>query len=1356
MSQQCPKTRATARNWELHACSPTGNRRSLGNRHLSLGTSRWKTKFLKARCLLGHFRPWFSRPVSVIEKGHRPVLFSTKNISEAAGSFGDKRGCLERKQEIADPESKCLRETSQTSPSQIQTDGNDAAATIAYLLSEVAFVFPIAPSTPMAEAVEAWAAAKKKNVFGSPVSVVQMESEAGAAGAMHGGVVAGAFATTFTASQGFLLMIPNMYKMAGELVPCVIHVAARTLARHAASMYGDHQDVMAARQTGWGMLSSHSVQEAHDLALVAHLASLRSSIPFVHFFDGFRTSHEINCISEVTADTVVAILSLPVYAEAVRRHRRRAVSPVHPNQRGTVQGTDIYFQCCEAANPFYAAAPGHVEAAMGDLAAATGRRYGLFDFCGDPGAKDVVVIMGSGSSAAEEAAEHLRREGRRAGVVKVRCYRPWSSEHFLAALPASVERICVLDRTKESGSSGEPLFLDVANTVREDDDATGRRRTVIGGRYGVGGKEFSPAMAVAAFDNLRSPSPRRSFTVGINDDVTGLSLPIGPDVTGVPEGTTQCIFWGLGSDGTIGANKDAVRMIGGNTGMHAQAYFSFDAKKSGSVTVSHLRFGPEPIRSSYLISKADYLAVHQDSYMNRFDVMKGLKQGGTLVLNTRHTSAGELESFLLPHVLRQIHDSGARLYTIDARSVSELVGLGKRINMVMQTVFFALSRVIPMEDAARLLKESAAKTYSSKGSEVVEQNCWVVDNALPHLRRVEVPARWGGFRREPPPLRVSHAVSAKETAGKWQYIERIVMPMLRQEGDALPVSVFPCDGAVPPGTAAVEKRGIAFQVPAWEPSRCTECNMCSFVCPHAAIRPFLVSSQEAATAPEGFATIPGKGKDIHEYRYRMQVSPADCTGCNLCVKTCPTQALTPTPLEQMLSQESGNWDFAMGLPDRSHVIDRRETVRGSQFAPPLLEFSGACDGCQETAYIKTLTQLFGDHLILANATGCSSVWGAYSPSNPYTTNTEGFGPAWANSLFEDNAQFGLGISAASQQRRGALHRRVTTLLASELFPFSQELKDVLSEWVSVWQNANKSMDVSKRLISVLEREMASPNNLNGPMLGETVSAVQEIYHERDQLPKPSLWIVGGDGWAYDIGFGGLDHVLASNDNVNILVLDTEMYSNTGGQRSKASPPASVEKLATGGKVTPKKDLAQMAMTYGNVYVAMVNLGADKNQLVKAICEAEAYNGVSLIIAYAPCMLYGLKGDMESVHEHCIAASESGYWPMFRYHPSDGGLHLDSKKYKGHLHDLLKSENRFMMLARSNHELAESLAHELDETIRHRLHNMKNHPLSKRSNLPPFPQRESFDQSEFAFHEESNGEENVDGGDMKSPKFQDGK
>eukprot|EP00191_Tetraselmis_sp_GSL018_P017843 CAMPEP_0177584818 /NCGR_PEP_ID=MMETSP0419_2-20121207/4125_1 /TAXON_ID=582737 /ORGANISM="Tetraselmis sp., Strain GSL018" /LENGTH=1297 /DNA_ID=CAMNT_0019074435 /DNA_START=268 /DNA_END=4162 /DNA_ORIENTATION=- len=1244
---------------------------------------------------------------------------------------------------------------------QIQTDGNDAAVRIAYQMSEVAFVYPITPSTPMAETAEAWAAAKKENIFGSHMTVVEMESETGAAGAMHGGLAAGSLATTFTASQGLLLMLPNMYKIAGELIPCVMHVTARALAKHALSIYGDHQDVMAARQTGWAMLCSHSVQEAHDLALISHLATLRSSIPFVHFFDGFRTSHEINSILEIPSDAIKHILDQRVYKEAIHRHRDRALNPMHPHQRGTAQGPDIYFQCCEAANPWYAAATSHIEAAMEDVAMITGRRYNLFDYFGDPEAEDVVVIMGSGSSAVEEAVQHLRSQGRAVGVVKVRCYRPWSNTHFMNALPASAKRICVLDRTKESGSPGEPLFMDISNAIRENEDVTGVRRMVIGGRYGLGSKEFSPAMAVAAFDNLISEAPKRSFTViliaslfaptvpsdpspqnnievGIKDDVTDLSLPLGPNVEFIPEGTTQCVFWGLGSDGTVGANKDAIKIIGGNTDLYAQAYFAYDAKKSGGITVSHLRFGPEPINSSYLVSEANYMAVHLDSYMNKYDVLKGLKQGGTLVLNSRHTSAAQLEAFLQPHVLRKIHDLNVQLYVIDARSVSELVGLGKRINMVMQTVFFALSKVIPMEKAVPLLKSAIEKTYGKKGPEVVEQNCWVVDNTLPSLKKIDVPASWGEFSLEFSPVKISHADSAKETMSKWRYIEEVVQPVLNQEGDNLPVSVFSPDGIVPPGTTLVEKRGIAAQVPAWEPSKCTECNMCSFVCPHAAIRPFLVSKDEAANAPQGFLTIPGKGKDIHDYNYRMQVSPADCTGCNLCVKSCPTDALTPTPLEEMLAQESNNWDWAINLPERGHIVDKRATVRGSQFVPPLIEFSGACEGCQETAYVKTLTQLFGDRLIMANATGCSSIWGGSAPSNPYTTNNEGFGPAWANSLFEDNAQFGLGISTASQQRRATLYSHVNSLLAMEPFPASMEMKEVLSEWTKVWQNANECMDVSKRVVALLEEELGVLDAENRAE-ERALSALWEIYEERDQLVKPSVWVVGGDGWAYDIGFGGLDHVLASNDNINIMVLDTEMYSNTGGQRSKASPPGSIEKLAAGGKVTPKKDLAQIAITYGNVYVASVNLGADKNQVVKAINEAEAHNGVSLIIAYAPCMLHGLKGNMSAAHDHCIAASESGYWPMFRYHPGEGDLHLDSKKYKGHLEDFLHSENRFMMLDRANHDLAEHLAHNLDETVRHRLYNMKKHSTSKRSNLPPFAPSQSFDQSEFADHDDDEDE-----------------
>eukprot|EP00192_Tetraselmis_astigmatica_P000701 CAMPEP_0117666264 /NCGR_PEP_ID=MMETSP0804-20121206/10277_1 /TAXON_ID=1074897 /ORGANISM="Tetraselmis astigmatica, Strain CCMP880" /LENGTH=1326 /DNA_ID=CAMNT_0005473785 /DNA_START=664 /DNA_END=4644 /DNA_ORIENTATION=+ len=1228
---------------------------------------------------------------------------------------------------------------------QAQVDGNEAAARVAYLMSEAAFVFPITPSTPMAEMAEAWAAAGKENIFGTGMTCIQMESETGAAGALHGGIAGGAMATTFTCSQGLLLMVPNMFKIAGELTPCVMHVTARALAKHALSIYGDHQDVMAVRQTGWAMISSHNVQEAHDLALAAHLATLRSSIPFVHFFDGFRTSHEINSITEIPEEGLKLLLQERVYKEAIHRHRDRALNPMHPHQRGTAQGPDIYFQCCEAENPWYNACTAHVEAALEDVARLTGRRYNLFDYVGAPDAEDVVVVMGSASQAVEEAVSYLRAQGRKVGVLKVRMYRPWSTAAFMSTLPTTCQRICVLDRTKESGAPGEPLYMDISNAVREDSEVSGLYRMVIGGRYGLGSKEFTPAQAVACFDNLVSASPKKGFTVGITDDVTNLSLTVGPEIDTVPPGTTQCVFWGIGSDGTVGANKDAIKVIGYNTDLYAQAYFNYDAKKSGGVTVSHLRFGPEPINSTYLVGKgqADYLAVHMDTYLNNYNVLQGLRKGGTLVLNSRHTTAEKLEKFLDPQVRRTIADKGCKLYVIDARSVSELVGLGKRINMVMQTVFFSLANVLPLEKAIPLLKDAITKTYSRKGPEVVEQNHWVVDNTVDNLKQIEVPASWASESLELPPVKIAHAFSAKDTMSKWRYIDEVVTPVLRQEGDFLPVSVFAPDGVVPPGTTVVEKRSIAAEVPAWRSDSCTECNICSFVCPHAAIRPFLLSDEEAASAPAGFTTIGGKGKEISSFQYRIQVSPADCTGCNLCTKACPTSALVPTPLEHMLSQETANWDFATKLPERGNELDKRATVRGSQFMTPLLEFSGACEGCQETAYVKLVTQMFGDHLIMANATGCSSIWGGSAPSNPYTTNSEGYGPAWANSLFEDNAQFGLGISAASKARRKAVHKHVSSLLAMEPFPASAELKEGLTRWTEVWQDANACIAVSKSVVDLLEAEVGALD-ASGVVPQAGVDALWEIYEEKDQLMKPTLWIVGGDGWAYDIGFGGLDHVMASGENINILVLDTEMYSNTGGQRSKSTPVGSVAKLAAGGKETPKKDLGAIAISYGSVYVASVNLGANPTQVAKAISEAEAYDGVSLIIGYAPCGLFGLEGGMSSAHEHCQAASESGYWPMYRYHPGeDGAMHVDTKHLKADINEVVKTENRFKQLARMNPELFHKLSHQLDDSVRHRLYNMKTNSANKRSNLPPFPFSESFDASEFA-HQEARDAKKAEG------------
>ncbi|KAG1661267.1 hypothetical protein FOA52_003725 [Chlamydomonas sp. UWO 241] len=1204
----------------------------------------------------------------------------------------------------------------------VPMDGNEGAARIAYALSNVSFIYPITPSTPMGELADQWAADGKKNAFGNIMSVTEMESETGAAGGIHGALSAGSLATTFTCSQGLLLMIPNMYKIAGELSPCVIHVTARAIAKHALSIFGDHQDVMAVRQTGWGMLCSHSVQEAHDLALAAHLATLRSSVPFVHFFDGFRTSHEINKVSVISDETVKAVIQQPFYQAAIAHHAHRGLNPTHPHQRGTAQGPDVYFQNMEAANPFYDATPGHVLDALAEVTAITGRPYGLFDYVGHPEADRVIVIMGSGSQIAEEGVHHLNAIGQKVGVVKVRLFRPWSAEHLLAAIPTTAHKLCVLDRTKESGAQGDPLFQDVIASIAEHEEmtgATGPRTVVIGGRYGMGSKEFTPAMVVAAFDNLNAPKPKRRFTVGIVDDVTNSHLPVGPTVHTLPVGTQQCMFWGMGSDGTVGANKEAIKIIADATDLYAQAYFAYDAHKSGGVTVSHLRFGPQPIGASYCIEQADYMAVAMQSYMHKFDTLAKLRPGGTLVLNTVHTSVEALDAFLPARVKRQLAQLQPAFYVIDARAVADSVGLGKFVNMVMQTVFFSLSNVLPIEKAIGLLKKSIVKAYTRKGPAVVEKNTKVVDLALESLVKITVPAEWASA--EIPTM-------APNPDGTWRderlsFIENVARPMLAMEGDALPVSVFSPQGFTPPGTAAFERRAIAATIPIWKSENCTQCNICSFVCPHAAIRPFLAMPGEVANAPEAYTMLAAKGPGLGDYKYRMQVAPYDCTGCQLCVSACPDNALVAQPIDDVLSIEDQHWSFSKSLPVRTGLMDTM-SVKGSQLAMPYLEFSGACEGCGETPYVKLLTQLFGERLVIANATGCSSIWGGSAPSNPYTTNEDGWGPAWANSLFEDNAQYGLGIAMGIVQRRATLRRNVgETLALGDAVPMSAALRDTLSSWHTEWQNVAPVAPLAKAAMKLLAEE--------GP--ASTHPALKNLHAQSDMFVKPSIWIIGGDGWAYDIGFGGLDHVISTGEDVNILVLDTEMYSNTGGQKSKSTPLGAVAKFAAGGKSRPKKDLGAVAMGYGDVYVASCNLEANYGQVVRALVEAEKYPGASLTVCYSTCVMQGIDGGMCNAIRDAKEATASGYWPLYRYNPlvhEDGTHHrfqLDSKKVKyGTLEHFLHGENRFSLLERKDPDTAARLHRDLELLNEERYNRYKhltendvahpNHPMSALEDL----------------------------------------
>ena len=1154
--------------------------------------------------------------------------------------------------------------------------GNIAASHVAYAFSEVAAIYPITPSSDMAEMAAVWNAKGRNNIFGQPMRVVEMQSEAGAAGAVHGILSGGATATTFTASQGLLLMIPNMYKIAGELMPTVFHVSARAIAGQALSIFGDHQDVMACRATGFAMLASNSVQEVADMALVAHLATLGSSVPFLHFFEGFRISHEYQKVELPTYELLAGMLD----HEALQKHRDRALNPEHPHLRGTAQNPDIYFQATERSNPFYQAVPEIVAEMMAKVSKITGRSYNLFDYEGAPDAERVVVIMGSAGDVVGETVNYLANQGEKVGVLKVRLFRPFSASHFIEALPDTVKRIAVLDRTKESGSQGEPLYLDVITALKEM-DLTGQ--LVVGGRYGLGSKDFNPAMAKALFDNLALDEPKNHFTIGIDDDVSHTSLPVGPSLDTAPAGTIQCKFWGIGGDGTVGANQDAIKIIGTNTGLFAQAYFAYDAKKTGGVTVSHLRFGKEPIRSHYLIDQADYIACHNSTYPGRYDLLAGLKEGGTFVLNTPWTPE-EMEEKLPGSLKRALAERKAKFYVVNADEVAAKVGLGNRINMVMQSIFFKLANVIPVAEALDYLKEAILTTYAKKGPEVVAKNHQAVDNALGAMETVKVPASWAEAELEADfRLRGSDGTS---------FVDEFMTPIVQLKGDQLPVSATTPGMFLPPGTSRYEKRGVGLQVPVWKSENCIQCNICSLVCPHAAIRPVLLTPEEAESAPTSFETIKAMTRDKSDLRFRVQVSPLDCMSCTDCVVACPakTKALEMQPQESQMDQQA-LFAHSRTYPTRYGGWDRF-TVRGSQFSQPLLEFSGACAGCGETAYVKLLTQLFGERMIIANATGCSSIWGGSAPSNPYTTNAEGHGPAWANSLFEDNAEYGFGISLASQERRRQLVRLVERVLEGKSkSKVPAKLKTALAEWLEHRDEPEAAKEHSDTIKAQLERDH------NDPALGR-------IWNARDMLVPKSQWVIGGDGWAYDIGYGGLDHVMALNENVNILVLDTEVYSNTGGQTSKSTPIGAIAKFAAAGKETPKKNLGLMAMAYGNVYVASISMGANNSQCLKALREAEEYDGPSLILAYSPCISHGLmNGGMAKTQEEMKAAVKSGYWPLYRYDPrraQDGKnpFQLDYKAPDGKIHDFIMNEVRYAALARSSPERAQELHNQLEQSV----------------------------------------------------------
>ena len=1066
-------------------------------------------------------------------------------------------------------------------------DGNTAASHVAYAFSDVAAIYPITPSSPMAEVADEWAANGRINLFGQKVRIAEMQSEGGASGAVHGSLKGGALTTTFTASQGLLLMIPNMYKISGELLPGVFHVSARALATHALSIFGDQSDVMACRQTGFAMIASASVQEVMDLALVTHLSAIKASVPFVHFFDGFRTSHEVQKIEAIDYEDMGKLLDY----EAVKKFRERALNPEHPHLGGTAQNPDIYFQNREAANKYYEAVPAIVEDYMEKVSALTGRPYHLFDYVGAPDADRVVVIMGSGADVTEETINYLNGKGEKLGLIKVRLYRPFVADKFLAAIPASCKKLAVMDRTKEPGSLGEPLYTDVCTALRE----AGRNDlVVVGGRYGLGSKEFNPTMVKAIYDNLAADEPKNHFTVGIIDDVTNLSLPLGPTVNAAPEGTISCKFFGLGSDGTVGANKNSIKIIGDHTDMYAHGYFAYDSKKSGGLTVSHLRFGKTPIQSPYLIDSADFVACHNPSYVTKYNVASGIKEGGTFLLNSPWTLA-EMEEELPASLKNAIAKNHLKFYNIDAIKLAQQVGMGGRINTIMQAAFFKLANVIPVDDAVNFMKAAAKKSYAKKGDAVVQKNYDAIDIGINAVEEIKYPESWATTTEGAKVVPVTDD----------PYFKSYIEPILAQEGDQLPVSAMSPDGTVPTGTTRYEKRGIAVTVPEWIPEKCLMCNQCALVCPHAAIRPFLLNAEEEANKPEGFVTKPA-GKGFEGLTYRMQVSPLDCSGCGNCIDVClaKEKALKMVPLHEAKADEK-NWDYADTLSEKDVKVNRK-TVKGSQYLKPLFEFSGACAGCGETPYIKLLTQLFGDRMVIANATGCTSIYGGSAPTVPYAKNAKGQGPAWANSLFEDNAEFGYGINLANKQRRLGLKDAVEKLVA---VPWATaEIKEAGAEWLAGMDEAEASRAAGNKLLA------ACKDGVEEGCDCDACTLARKVIENADLLTKQSIWVFGGDGWAYDIGYGGLDHVLAMDEDVNVLVVDTEVYSNTGGQSSKATPTGPIAKFAAAGKRTKKKDLGLMAMSYGYVYVAKVCMGADPAQLLKAVNEAEAYHGPSLIIA----------------------------------------------------------------------------------------------------------------------------------------------
>ncbi len=1144
--------------------------------------------------------------------------------------------------------------------------GCDATTHVAYALSEIATIYPISPASEMGELADKWGTKGRKNLFDQTMIVREMQSEKGAAGATHGCLVGGALATTFTASQGLMLMIPNMYKISGELLPGVFHVAARSLSAHALSIFGDHQDVMSCRSTGFAFLASSSVQECMDMALIAHLSAIDGSVPFLHFFDAFRTSSEMDMISVIDYEDIRQLVNW----DKVRDFKNRAMNPEHPDIRGTAQNPDVYFQNREAANQYYLALPDIVSTNMQKVAKLTGRSYKLFDYVGHSQAEYVIVSMCSSCNVIEEYVDYMAQKGEKIGLIKVRLYRPFSTQHFIDAIPHTAKMLCTLDRCKEPGSQGEPLYQDVCTALH----ASANALKVIGGRYGLSSKEFNPAMVKAVYDNMKSDNPKTNFTVGITDDVTHLSLAVGDNIETTPEGTIQCKFFGFGSDGTVGANKQAAAIIGDNTDLYTQAYFSFDSKKSGGYTISNIRFGKTPIKSSYLITEANYIACHKDSYVQKFDVLENIKDSGVFLLNSSWSIA-QMEHELPAAMRRVMAQKKLKFYNIDAVKIAAEVGLGVRINMIMQAAFFKLSQVMDYDKALSLLKSSIQTAYASKGNAVVQMNLQAIDKVADALVEIAYPETWINAQDAP-------VVTPAEPL----FISKLLKPILALQGDKLPVSLFPADGVMPVGTTAYEKSGVAINIPEWDVDHCIQCTQCSLVCPHAAIRPILATDEELANAPAAFVTRKAVGPSLQNLNYRIQIYPEDCMGCGSCVEVCPGKALTLKPLAEQVNLQKINLEFAQQHVTIKDNLMPITTIKGSQLQQPLLEFSGACAGCGETPHVKLLTQLFGKHLIIANATGCSSIWGASMPSMPYTKTKDGRGPAWGNSLFEDAAEYGYGIANAISRRRQKLVLSIDDLLSTT--GVTPEIATALNNWKTNKDDAEQSYSAGKDLIGMLQKQ---PNKEH----------YSEITDNADMLGKKSVWIVGGDGWAYDIGFGGLDHVLASGENINVLVLDTECYSNTGGQTSKATPLGAVTKFSSAGKRTNRKELGRMMMVYGDIYVASIALGANKQQAINALLEAEAYNGPSIVIALCPCINWGIRKGMGSSMAEAAQAVSTGYWPLYRYNPDlakqgKEPLTIDYKQPSSDMTDFLEGENRYADLMQTMPDEAKVLHGELKE------------------------------------------------------------